>query len=290
MSVDPREVAIITVHGNGAHYDASYARLYPWPRLQLNQLRRYTPPGYTVMAYGNGLIPEHEAILSCGREVELYLPHLPFHQPIPHRPWPLRNWLVRQAYRRFRYLVILDSDAFPVAADWLSYYIEALDADRPLVAVQRLENGDSFSAPCFMIFSSDTWREFRFDFSPVGVKDVGAAISNELETAGRDWHRLLRSNRWNPHPLTAGVYDHRIYHHGAGSRLPIYRMNQAIRDDKVTWFREVALHRGLLDLLFVEPQDLVQRLEGGREPLQTEELLARGEALIDQRPADPALP
>jgi hypothetical protein len=38
---------------------------------------------------------------------------------------------------------------------------------------------------------------------------------------------VLRTNRRNPHPLFFGVYGDVIYHHGAGFRLPISRVDLA---------------------------------------------------------------
>jgi hypothetical protein len=275
MSVDPREVAILTVHGNGPEYGGDYAMAYPWPRLQLDQLRRHTPPGYTVLAYGNDIMPGHEAILRSYPEVELSTSAEPRLRSFPHA-WPIRNWLVRKAEQRFRYLVTLDSDAFPVAAGWLDRYIGLLDERHPVVAVQRLENGDTHSDRCFMIFSNEDWRRYHFDFSVMGAKDAGGGISNDLEARGLDWIKLTRSNRWNPHVLTAGIYDRMIYHHAAGSRLPRYRINLALQNDGEQWRREVLLHQGLLDLLFRTPAEFIERLDGRRPPLEKREIVAHG--------------
>lgn len=286
MAIDAAEVALLAVHGNGPNYDGEFALAYPWPELQLRQIRRFTAPGYRVVVFGNGILPEHAAILRAHPEVELHLPNKGKPPRMP--PWALRNWLVRQTQRRFRYLVMLDSDAFPIAPDWLPHYLGMLDASRPLLAVQRLENKSDFSHPSFMAFTSESWREHRFDYSPVQVRDAGAAISAEVLQAGLDWHRLLRSNRWNPHPLTAGIYDNRIYHHGAGSRLPKFRVNKETRDDEAVWQREVELHRGLMDLLFSDCDGLMERLRGEREPLAEDDIRTRGRKAMQRQGTPPA--
>jgi hypothetical protein len=276
--ISPGDVAILTVHGNSPHYRGAFARRHPWPRLQLEQLRRHTPSGYRVLAYGNELDEAHESLLRGFPEVDLRLSSEPTLRELGRNPWPALDYLARQAHQRFRYLVVLDSDAFPVAPGWLEHYIAMLDEHHPLVAVQRLENGDDFAHPSFMVFASEAWRRHRFYFSPIGVKDVGAALSEDLEADGLDWHRLVRTNRWNPHPLMAGVYDDRIYHHGGGTRKPSFRANREARTDPEAWRREVELHRGLFAVLFEDPQGLAERLLGRREALREEELRSRGRA------------
>ncbi len=282
--VDPRRVAILTIHGNGPQYTGDFARAHSWPEIQIAHLRRHTPPGYTVLAFGNDIIPEHEAFLRGCPEVELRTSAEPLLRSW-NPAWPIRNWLLRQAAARFPYLVMLDSDAFPVADGWLERYVALLKRNlfkRParLVAVQRLENGDTFSDRCFMVFKAEDCRRFQFDYSPMGVVDAGGAISARLEADGQSWIPLNRTNKWNPHPLTAGIYDDRIYHHAAGSRTPQYRQNQQLWErDKGSdgWQREVALHRGLMHTLFSDPTAFVARLRGVKAPLPEAEIIEAGQ-------------
>ncbi len=284
--IDPRDVAILVVHGNGRYYDGWFARTYSWPKLQIERLRRHTPPGYTVMVFGNAIIPEHEAfLLSCG-EVEFRSTKEPL-MPVVKHVWPYRNWMIRQVHERFKYIVILDSDAFPVRDGWLERYLAGLSEETPVVAVQRLENGDTHSDRCFMAFTSEAWRLHHFDFTKIGAKDAGGAISQYLDEKGLEWRKLRRSNGWNPHPLMAGIYDDHIYHHAAGTRLPIFRMNEATRrgtSKSSEFLSEVELHQGLMDLLHSETDDFLDRLRGHAPPIEGEALRARGRRLIRQRP------
>jgi hypothetical protein len=123
-------------------------------------------------------------------------------------------------------LVFLDGDALPVRpiATWMS---RALD-HRPLVAVRRDENlGDRQPHPCFAFTTCGFWREIRGDWGKGGtwtnslgdtVTDVGGNLLHLLEDRAVDWLPLLRTNTVDRHPLWFAVYDHRIYHHGAGFR------------------------------------------------------------------------
>ena len=40
-----------------------------------------------------------------------------------------------------------------------------------------------------------------------------------------EWLPLLRTNTDNPHPLWFAIYDHHVYHHGAGFRPRYSRMD-----------------------------------------------------------------
>ncbi len=271
---DPKDVAICTIHGNSPHYAGSFASQYPWPRLQIEQLRRHTPAGYTVYAYGNRLMDEHAAYLRSCPEVT-YISG----QDIPNgyfeHVWPLRNWLARRAMQQHRYIAHLDSDAFPVRDDWMTRYVSGLSRRCPVVAVQRRENGDTHSDRSFLMYARRGFRRHAFDFSKVGVVDSGAGISAHLEAQGLTWKALLRSNAYDFHPLIAGIYDDRIYHHAAGSRQPRFRLNQAHWNDEAFWAREQHIHRILMKQLFDDTDAFLRQLRGLEKPFDLEAALAR---------------
>ena len=283
--IDPGEVAILVVHGNGPYYEGRFALEHSWPELQMRQLRRHTPPGFTMVAVGNRIMPEHEVFLGSCREVEIHCTHDPA-MPLFKEIWRYRNWLVEQTHERFRYLITLDSDAFPITDGWLDRYLEGLSEREPVAAVQRLENGDTHSDRSFMAFSSRAWRQHRFDFAN-GPKDAGCRISAYLDSRGLSWRRLTRSNAWNPHSLTAGLYDSAIYHHAAGGRLPLYRINQAIwREglDTPAFETELAIHNALLDAIHHDTDHFLDQLQGRAAPTSREALLAGGHEIVRARP------
>ena len=274
-TIDPAEAVICTIHGNTPSYGGGFARRHPWPVLQMQYLRRSTPPGFKVFAYGHRLIRAHERYLRACPEVEFFSS-----REIPYGEWegfvwPIRNWLTRKAAERFRYIIWLDSDAFPVRRDWLERYSSWLNARCPVVAVKRLENGDEFSNQTLLMFTSEGYREHGFDFSPVGVKDVGAAISGYLQEQGLEWRALLRTNRHDFHPLIAGLYDDRIYHHGAGTREPRFRLSKHVRDDARFMRREALVHRELMLRLFDDPDSFIRQLRGEETPFDLERFLRR---------------
>ncbi len=131
-------------------------------------------------------------------------------------------------------ILFLDGDAFPIA-DPMETIHRAL-ADTSLVAVRRDENwGDRQPHPSFCAVRVSEWRRLQGDWSRGGiwvnnsgnrVTDVGGNLLAALERSGSRWTPLLRSNAWNPHPLWFGIYGDIVYHHGAGFRAPLSRLDK----------------------------------------------------------------
>jgi hypothetical protein len=256
--VNPRDVVICTVHGNTPHYSAAAARKHPWPMLQMAQLRRYTRHGFTVFVYGNRLCQEHEDFFRHCKDVVYFSSNEVQNGAFVDDVWPIRNWLTRKAVKSFKWIVHLDSDAFPIAGDWLPRYASLISARCP-------EDGSPHRSAdrCFLMFSRAGFRAHAFDFTKMGVADAGAAISQHLEDQGLTWHPLPRTNRVNFHKIAAGIYDDRVYHHGAGSRTPIFEgwssINVATRQDRLT-------QPILLDWLFERPDSFLNQLLGKEPP------------------------
>ena len=132
------------------------------------------------------------------------------------------------------WLIFLDSDAFPIAD--LRSYLEKKLTMHPLVAVRRDENlGEPQPHPCFCATTVGFWKEIGGDWSrgyawptPLGpVTDIGANLLGNLRERTVDWFPMTRSNKVDLHPVLFGVYDNQIYHHGAGSRAPVMRVDLA---------------------------------------------------------------
>lgn len=122
-------------------------------------------------------------------------------------------------------LVFLDGDAFPVGP--LVPWIESTLDRHPLAAVRRTENGgDLRPHPSFCVTTVGFWNALGGDWrprpwtSPAGQEfaDAGTILFEKLGELGVDWLPLTRTNTRDLHPLWFGIYDHRIYHHGAGFR------------------------------------------------------------------------
>jgi hypothetical protein len=132
-------------------------------------------------------------------------------------------------------LIFLDGDAFPIGP--VTPWVEDIMRTVPLTAIRRDENlGDCQPHPSFCATTVGFWKEIEGDWRPGGtwinqagreVVDTGGNLLVALRERGIEWLPLLRTNTYNPHPVWFGVYDHRIYHHGAGF--------QATRVERVDW-------------------------------------------------------
>ena len=128
-------------------------------------------------------------------------------------------------------LIFLDGDAFPIAP--LVTYLENKLADYQLIAVQRPENyGEHLPHPCFCAARISCWKELGAVWGKAksstefGI-DPGGRMLETLNQKSIIWGKMLRSNKLDIHPLFFGIYDDVIYHHGAGFRDPISRIEMA---------------------------------------------------------------
>ncbi len=133
------------------------------------------------------------------------------------------------------YLMFLDGDAFPIAG--VSKFKTKIMDDYPLAAIQRLDNsGDIQPHPSFCLTQIKFWKSIKGDWKPGNttwinddgqkVADVGGLMLSKLKRKKIAWYPMNRSNTNSFHPVLFGVYDHLIYHHGAGFRTPGIRSDQ----------------------------------------------------------------
>jgi len=133
-------------------------------------------------------------------------------------------------------IVFIDGDAFPVAP--LVEPVERMLAERPLAAVRRVENfGDPQPHPCFCVTTVGFWQDIGGDWDEgpqwqnsngTWQTDVGARLMVALRERDIEWAELLRSNRHDVHPMLFGVYGDLVYHHCAGFREPLTRVDAAM--------------------------------------------------------------
>ncbi len=135
-------------------------------------------------------------------------------------------------------LVFLDGDAFPVRP--VGSWFDSLLADHPLAALRRDENlGDVQPHPAFCLTTVGFWNELEGDWRAGytwetafgATTDVGGRLLCSLRERNLAWRPILRTNTSNLHPVWYGVYEHRIYHHGAGFRPRVSRLDILRRPD-----------------------------------------------------------
>lgn len=206
-------IHIATVHWNTAR----------WIAPQGTYLRRHLKSDFRIYAWLNNIpdAPTGSFYFSTSEPIAPHAIKLNL----------LADIISASSAREDDILIFIDGDAFPIAD------LDALLSDKlavsKMVAVQRFENnGDIQPHPCFCATTVGFWRRIKGDWkegyqwknkNSEGVTDVGGnllKILNELEVP---WTPLRRSNRIDLHPVFYGIYDHTIYHHGAGFRKGVSR-------------------------------------------------------------------
>jgi hypothetical protein len=125
------------------------------------------------------------------------------------------------------YLLILDSDCFPIKQNWHKKLAsEMVRRNYQIAAPYRLENLDKFPHPCAMFMTQKGYRELNLTLTEPGDSMLGGMPKDP--TCTNDCFPLIRSNRVNIHPLGAGIYYDTFYHHGAGSRDPLFRITDVL--------------------------------------------------------------
>jgi hypothetical protein len=127
-------------------------------------------------------------------------------------------------------LIFLDSDSFPVKP--LNNFIESKLNDYPLIAIQRVENaGDVIPHPSFTACRVNFWRDHELDWkwesidSGLGRQDAGGYLYSYLLKKNINWYKIKRTKSLTNHPVFYTYYEDIIYHHGAGSRDRITRLD-----------------------------------------------------------------
>ncbi len=199
------------------------------------------------------------------RWIEVQLRHLERHAAGPYRTYACLGHIDRRLHSRFDYAIdhrgyinenldhlaevicsdaadgdliaFMHGDTFPVAP--LVPRLAELLGEHALVGARRDENlGDPAPHACFTATTVGFWKEIGghwgqgpgYWVAPIGrvVREIGGELLRKLTAAGVDWHPLLRSNRRDLHPLWYGVYGDLVYHHGAGFREPLSRIDAAL--------------------------------------------------------------
>jgi len=216
------------IHIGTVHY-----REERWIDIQLRYLARYTREPYRVYASLDGVDARHEA------KFDHAFDHAFDGAPVtvPERGLVIDqklNLLAQEMTSRAGdddLIVFMHGDTLPIT-DWVAPVRRMREGSR-LAAVRRDENMEPIPHWCFTVTTAGYWTEIGGDWGrgptwkALGedVTDTGAALWDILERRGESWHPILRTNAVNLHPLWFAVYGGLVYHHGAGFRPPMSRLD-----------------------------------------------------------------
>lgn len=113
--------------------------------------------------------------------------------------------------------VILDSDCFPIAHDWAEHILERIETwGKDFAAIVRTENLDLFAHPSAVIIPPRSLPVL--DVVPKQKKNMLGQNVVDNGFDNESIYPLIRTNARNYHPIFAGIYYNRFYHHACGSR------------------------------------------------------------------------
>lgn len=197
-----------------------------WIDVQLKYIDRYINQPYRIYAFLNGIKEDYSSkfYYSSKDEIESHAEKL--------------NLLAKKICSEANdsdILFFIDGDAFPIKN--LSELLETKLTAYPLIAIKRsVDFGDCQPHPSFTATTIGFWKKINGDWSQ-GYKwkneinqnhitDVGGNLLKVLEDNKISWYPLERTNKNNIHPQWFGVYDNLIYHHGAGFRKPLSKVDR----------------------------------------------------------------
>jgi hypothetical protein len=209
-------IHILTVHWKNDH----------WIDIQLNYFRLNIKIPYKVYAFLDSLAENHRRkyFYSSIENIESH----------PIKLNLLADMAMLHSTNNDDWVMFIDGDAFPIG-DIVTFGKNKL-GQYPLLAIQRRENfGDKQPHPSFCLTTIKFWKEINGDWksgfswqNSEGklITDVGGNLLSLLIKNKIEWYPMLRSNKKNLHPLWFGIYEDLIYHHGAGFRDPLSRLDQ----------------------------------------------------------------
>jgi hypothetical protein len=220
-----------------------------WIDIQLRYLSQWISEPFKVYSFLNELPDGHEHKF-------FYVSTEPI-RPHATKLNLLADMAAFNARNRDDLLMFIDGDAFPIG-DVVAFGRKKLER-YPLVAIQRRENaGDVQPHPSFCLTTVGFWKEIKGDWKPGYrwrnergelVTDVGGNVLEALRERSVSWYPMLRSNKHDLHGLWFGLYEDLVYHHGAGFRKPISRMDLHDEDGLAPRNRLSALYWRSFDLL-----------------------------------------
>jgi hypothetical protein len=243
--------------GRWGEYNAKEALRYPWIQLCMRQIEAHTTPGrYQVLIWDNVGMAAQRRDLRAHRDVRV-MPHGRARIERGH-PTAL-DLLVRETKPEAKYIVTLDTDAFPIRDGWIEQLIAPLEAGSGVSGIYRDELAPyirPFIHPSCLCARREDLLSHGVSFRKGPGQDIGQHLSEAL-SRHRGSAPLCRSNVRNPHFLMGGLYGDLIYHHGAGSRRPRFWGHPYHEGDEV-------IRSALIEAAFNDLTGLVTWLRGER--------------------------
>ncbi len=242
-------IAILVVDGYApvTRETTADAIRFPWIELCLREVtRRSVGSDYEVWVWDNSGLPEHRSVMEAFDRVRIWSDPA---GPVSRLSHPAAlDKLIAMTSDDFEYLVLLDTDAIPVADGWLETLTSKLDDGGAIVGVWRDEMAPELTpfvhVSCLCIRREELLAS-GVSFAECGDGEPGQMLTRELLRRKRSVVAMRRTNERNAHFLLGGIYGDTVYHHGAGSRRAwFYSSTDQVGDERMRkLLREAAFDR-----------------------------------------------
>ena len=167
---------------------------------------------------------------------------------------------MRDKYENF---LFIDNDAFPIKKNWVNILQERMRRyGRTMSAVLRTENLETRLHASVMFCLPKSLDNLKFYFGDTGLdllgyseQDVGIGNQGEM-------FPLIRTNQFNIHPVSCGVYFDMFYHHAFGSPTLAVKFRCEIRDYSTHYSGDITDFPDLHQKLKEDPFGFVSKLAG----------------------------
>lgn len=155
--------------------------------------------------------------------------------------------------KNYEYLLLLDSDAFPIRKNWLDFITSNMQ-NHSIAAVLRTENLDTFAHPSIYFIKENKIKEVKFEYQE-GLNLLNLNFKDSMSNQ-KEFYPLIRTNCLNLHPVLYGIYKDTFYHHGAGSRVATIRSV-----DFYKYYGEIKFNEDLnYENLLKDPKKFINKL------------------------------
>jgi len=229
---------------------------YRWLDLQLRYLHATMPPE----SYSHCCVVNEKALVLSGEEAPVPGDMGRFHarttvvddgssfdtrtDPSPTSGIHIRSLNRLLSYfkdnrHNYEYFLFLDGDAFPIRNHWFSHLSHVMaDWNRLAAAALRCEALERRWHASILLVHHSALDLLRFSLDLVeggniaSLQELDVGIGSMQTTMSSKVFPLIRTNRYNLHPIAYGVYYDMFYHHGFGGKRHVVQG----KDVKHPWF------------------------------------------------------
>lgn len=119
-------------------------------------------------------------------------------------------------------ILFMDGDAWPIAP--MDEVIKDCLSNYSAGAVVRSENNERHAHPSFCFAKASLWRDLDIKWrgGTIGKNQYNVTYPVAvLRNNNKEWQGFKRTGGLSDHGVFFSIYGEKIYHHGAGFRLPV---------------------------------------------------------------------